>query len=217
MKNMTHDEQDTPEDDSQAVAEQQDKLQLFGRTLATTRDEWIRARAATGWDKQVSEDLDQYHGVDAATRMASSMMDSVQQGFPVTTRMAQPTRSTLFVGVTRQKTNAAEARLADILLPTDDRNWGIQPSPDPEGARAMSEEGVLVDPATHQPVLLDEQGNITNDPQLGKPARKKDVALASQRVAALAAEAMQREIDDQLVECDYNSCLLYTSDAADDM
>jgi len=132
-------------------------------------------------------------------------MDSVQQGFPVTTRNAQPTRSTLFVGVTRQKTNAAEARLADILLPTDDRNWGIQPSPDPEGARAMVDEGVLVDPATKQPVLLDEAGNVTTDPELGKPARKKDVALASQRVAAQAAKAMQQEIDDQLVESDYNS------------
>ena len=203
--------EDMQPEDSQAVQlEQEDKLQLFSRTLAQTRDDWIRARAATGWDKQVQEDLDQYHGIDAATRMASSMMDSVQQGFPVTTRNAQPTRSTLFVGVTRQKTNAAEARLADILLPTDDRNWGIQPTPDPDGARAIEDDGALVDPATGQPVLFDEEGNVTTDPQLGKPARKKDVALASQRAAAQAAKAMQQEIDDQLVECDYNSELRKT-------
>ena len=192
-------------EDSQAVTERADKLQLFGRSLAATRDDWIRARAATGWDKRASEDLDQYHGVDNATRMASAMMDSVQQGFPVTTRQANPTRSTVFVGVTRQKTNAAEARLTDILLPTDDKNWGIQPTPDPDGARAMVDDGVLVDPATGQPVLFDEQGNVTEDPELGRPARKKDVALASQRAAATAAKAMQQEIDDQLVECDYNS------------
>lgn len=203
---MMRDQEQLQSEDSQAVkAEQEDKLQLFGRTLAATRDEWIRARAASGWDKDVGEDLDQYHGIDAATRMASSMMDSVQQGFPVTTRMAQPTRSTLFVGITRQKTNAAEARLADILLPTDDRNWGIQPTPDPEGARAMVDDGQLVDPSTGQPVLVDDEGNVTTDPELGKPIRKKDVAIASQRVAATAAAAMQKEIDDQLVECDYNS------------
>lgn len=192
-------------DDSQAVAERTDKLQLLGKTLAATRDDWIRARAATGWDRRASEDLDQYHGIDAANRMSSQMMDSVYQGFPVTTRNANPTRSTVFVGVTRQKTNAAEARLTDILLPTDDKNWGIQPTPDPEGARAMEEDGALIDPATGQPVLFDEEGNVTDDPQIGKPARKKDVALASQRAAAQAAKAMQQEIDDQLVECDYNS------------
>lgn len=192
-------------EDSQAVDERADKLQLLGTTLAATRDDWIRARASTGWDRRASEDLDQYHGIDAANRMASQMMDSVYQGFPVTTRNANPTRSTVFVGVTRQKTNAAEARLIDILLPTDDKNWGIQPTPDPEGARAMEEDGQLVDPTTGQPVLFDEEGNVTDDPQLGKPAMKREVALASQRAAAKAAEAMQQEIDDQLVECDYNS------------
>ena len=191
-------------DDRHAVSERIDKLEVFGKTLAATRDEWIRARSATGWDKRASEDLDQYNGVDAATRMAASMMDSVQQGFPVTTRQANPTRSTVFVGVTRQKTNAAEARLVDILIPTDDRNWGIQPTPDAEGARAMEMEDQLVDPVTGQPVLVDETGAVTTDPQLGKPITKKDVAIAAQRAAATAAQAMQDEIDDQLVECDYN-------------
>lgn len=191
-------------DDSQAVAEVADRLQMLGRGLAQTRDEWIRARAATGWDRRVREDLDQYNGVDAATKMASSMMDSVQQGFPVTVREAQPTRSTVFVNITRQKTNAAEARLVDILLPTDDQNWGIQPTPDPECARAMEDDGKLIDPATGQPVLFDEEGNVTTDPQVGKPATKKDVAMAVQACATQAAEAMRKEIEDQLVECDYN-------------
>jgi len=108
------------------------------------------------------------------------------------------------VGVTRQKTNAAEARLADILLPTDDRNWGIQPTPDPECAAALRSEDNLVDPATGQPVLFDAEGNVTLDPQQGKPATKKMIAMAVQAAAKQASEAMQNEIDDQLVESDYN-------------
>ena len=54
------------------------------------------------------------------------MMTSVEQGYPVTTQGAKPHRSTVYIGLTRQKTNAAEARVADILLPTDDRNWELR-------------------------------------------------------------------------------------------
>lgn len=201
-------EQITPEDDSDAVAAELariEQLQVFGDTLAKTRDEWIRARAASGWDRRVQVDLDQYHMQDAASKMAASMMDAVYQGFPVTAKEAKPTRSTVFVGITRQKTNAAEARLGDILLPTDDRNWGIKPTPDPEGARAKEENGVLVDPATGQPVLVDANGAVTNDPELGRPLTKKEVAYAAELAAKRAAEAMTRRIEDQFVECDYNS------------
>ena len=54
-------------------------------------------------------------------------------------------------------------------------------------------------------MLVDEEGGITDNPELGRPLRKKDVAMATQRVAARAAEAMQKEIEDQLVECQYNA------------
>jgi hypothetical protein len=203
---MDEDQTELKQEDDADEAEQlvrDERLQMFGATLAATRDKWIRARAATGWDKRVEQDLAQYHMEDAASRMASSMMDSVQQGYPVTVRDAKPTRSTVFVGVTRQKANAAEARLADILLPTDDKNWGIKPTPDPTGAMALRSEDALVDPMTGQPVLVDETGAITDDPQAGRPLMKKEVARASERVAATAAEAMTREIDDQFVECDW--------------
>lgn len=201
-------EEIAPEDDSDAVAAELariEKLQIFGATLAKTRDEWIRARTASGWDRRVKVDLDQYHMQDAASKMAASMMDAVEQGYPVTAKEAKPTRSTVFVGITRQKTNAAEARLGDILLPTDDRNWGIKPTPDPEGSRAKEDNGVLVDPATGRAVLVDENGAVTADPERGRPLTKKEVAYAAEQAAKRAAEAMTRKIEDQFVECDYNS------------
>lgn len=197
-------EQTTTEEDSQAVEAREDRLQVFSGSLSKLRDEWIRAREATGWDKRVSQDLDQYHMRDAATKMASSMMDSVQQGQPITVRNAMPTRSTVFVGVTRQKTNAAEARLSDIVLPTDDKNYGFTPTPDPEGAKAMKDEGVLKD-AEGNPVLVTPEGDITSDPAKGQPLTKKQVALAAEQTARKAAEGMLKLVDDQLVECDYNA------------
>jgi hypothetical protein len=189
----------------QAVA-REERLQAFGSTLAKTRDQWIRSRASSGWDKRVQQDSDQYHMRDDASRQAASMMDSVQQGFPVTTREARPHRSTVYIGITRQRSNAAEARFGDIMLPTDDENWGFQPTPDPECARALEEGGELIDPATGKPVLVDKDGNIVEEGVPGgRPLQKKEVAQAAQWIATRAAQAMATLVKDQLTECDYNS------------
>lgn len=181
----------TPEEQRE---KQEEKLQAFGHSMSQQRDEWIRSRYSYGVDKRWLEDEDQYNAKDNVNRAASQMMTSVEQGYPVTTQNAKPHRSTVFIGMTRQKTNAAEARVADILLPTDDRNWGIQPTPQPYLTSMTQDEAEAVDPRTQQAVMGPD----------GKPARKKDVARAVMKVAQKKAEAMQTEIEDQLVECDYN-------------
>jgi hypothetical protein len=195
-------------EDSDAVAEElsrAEKLETLGRSLAATRDKWIRARTNSGWDREVEKDLDAYHMRDWATRHHTSLMESVERGGGlVGARDVKPTRSTLFVGVTRQRTNAGEARFTEIVLPNDDQNWAIKPTPDPEGARALEDNGVLVDPTTGQPVLIDpETGARTDDPQVGQPIEKREIAKAAQRVANAAAKGMTTEISDQLVEGDY--------------
>lgn len=217
-----------PEEERRRVEE---KLQAFGHSMAQQRDEWIRSRYSYGVDKRWLEDEDQYNAKDNVNKSASQMMTSVEQGYPVTTQHAKPNRSTVFIGMTRQKTNAAEARLADILLPTDDRNWGIQPTPDPylsnmsrddrpadmglmQGAAApgmmpvgapmgqppMAQPGVAAGAMPPQPM----PSQPMTSPQ-GQPMRMKDIARAVMEMAQKKAHAMQNEIDDQLVECDYNS------------
>lgn len=170
------------------------KLAAFGQGLAKKRDEWIRVRRSQGVDKRWTDDLDQYHMRDHANRAASQMMEAVEQGFPVLQAHARPTRSTIFIGLTRQKSNAAEARLADILLPTDDRNWGIQPTPVPELVSALGNSGIAADPRTKQ-AMTDATG---------RPLQIKEVAAHIHQLAAQAAEAMQSEIDQQLSTSDYN-------------
>lgn len=180
-----------PEAEQEKIEE---RMQSFGHSLAKQRDEWIRDRYAYGVDKRWLEDEDQYNSKDNVARAASQMMTSVEQGYPVTTQHAKPHRSTVFIGMTRQKTNAAEARVADILLPTDDRNWGIQPTPEPFLMGMTRDDNPAVDPRTGQPLVGAD----------GQPLRKKDVARAVMEMARNKADAMQTEIDDQLTECDYN-------------
>lgn len=182
------------EDPEERMRKKAEKLQAFGSTLSGQRDEWIRSRDSYGVDKRWIEDEDQYNGKDNIAKAASQMMTSVEQGYPVTTQMAKPHRSTVFIGMTRQKTNAAEARLADILLPTDDRNWGIQPTPEPQ-LMGMSKDNKMATDQQGQPVMGEN----------GQPARVRDVVKAVMEMANKKAKAMQTEIEDQLVECDYNS------------
>jgi hypothetical protein len=235
----------------------EERLQAFGRTLSKQRDEWVRDRYSYGVDKRWIEDEDQYNNKDNIAKAASQMMTSVEQGYPVTTQMAKPHRSTVFIGMTRQKTNAAEARVADILLPTDDRNWGITPTPNPYLMNMLKDERPATDagpvgqqmgqqqgmapppggmapppqggmapsqptmappgiPAPPQPGMAPEaptglasmamgpQGPQQVTDQAGQPMRMKDIAREVMNLAKKKAEAMQREIEDQLIECDYN-------------
>lgn len=114
-----------------SAAKAAEKLSIFGAALASRRDEWVAARSAQGHDRRFTEDLEQYNGRDAANRASSEMMASVEQGFPVTQKAARPTRSTVFVQVTRQKTNALAARWQDIVVPSDDRNFALASTPVP--------------------------------------------------------------------------------------
>jgi hypothetical protein len=182
--------------DPQAERERtQERLQAFGQSMSHQRDEWIRARYSYGVDKRWLEDEDQYNAKDNINRAASQMMTSVEQGYPVTTQGAKPHRSTVYIGLTRQKTNAAEARISDILLPTDDRNWGIKPTPKPT-LMAMSRDTQMAgDKETGQPLL---------NPDTGEPLAMRDIARAAMKTAREKSDAMQLEIEDQLVECDYN-------------
>lgn len=243
--------EDLVDPDEQArAAELNDRLQQLGEKLAKKRDDWIAARASQGVDKRWAMDLDNYNGKDSANRATSQMMQSVEQGFPVTQQHRLPQRSTVFIGITRQKTNAAEARLADILLPSDERNWGIAPTPIPDLANApgiqnaisqasrmsmaqmasapTSASGLTSDAQAESPTgqgLAGQQqpiigqgavqpsqpgqaGQPSAGPQpvddAGLPMTPEELELMQQQQEAKrAADAMQQEIEDCFVECDY--------------
>ncbi|OBX09596.1 hypothetical protein QV08_01270 [Gallibacterium salpingitidis] len=96
--------------------------------------------------------------------------------------------SQVFVGYTRSKTDAWTAQMTDMLFPSDDKNYGIQPTPIPEIATLAKQQ-----------------------------AETPDVIMARQLMqqAKESAEAMEKLIDDQLLECDYAAearlCLHYAA------
>ena len=100
----------TPEQTDTVQAEE--ALQVLGQKLHRLAQDQVSARQAieTRW----LSDLRQYHGEYTPDELA---------------RMKG--RSSVYVNITRNKTRAAIARLSDMLLPNDERNFGIKPTPLP--------------------------------------------------------------------------------------
>nr|DAJ38433.1 MAG TPA: Portal protein [Caudoviricetes sp.] len=102
-------------------------------------------------------------------------------------------KSKVFVGYTRAKTDAWTAQMTDMLFPSDDKNYSISPTPMPSIANMAKQ-------------------NDNGNPQM---AAQIDNARAIMQQAKERAEAMEKLIDDQLLECDYAAearlCLHYAA------
>lgn len=142
------------EAEEQAQRLLEERLQVLGATLNKKITDAVSLRGTI--EQRWLKDMRQYQG---------------EYEPELISKMKQAGTSEQFANITRNKTSAAEARLSDMLFPTDDRNWGIKPTP---------------------------------VPQLSKRSMEGDQdAKAILDQAKEAAEAMQREIEDQLSESDY--------------
>lgn len=159
------------------------------------------------------EDLEQYHG-----RYDNSTSKALNDG----------KKSKLFINLTRPKTDAMSARLMDLLFPTDDRNWGISPTPVPlltedagKAVKALRELNDQIEAMQEQQDAAqggDEGAPVAlapaADPALKKLQDEADFtkrkAEALQQIieeASKRAEAMTNEIDDQLKASNYHAAM----------
>lgn len=101
--------------------------------------------------------------------------------------------SRIFVPLTRRLCGLVEARLFDMLFPSDERNYVIEPTPVPD----LDEAQALADK------LPPDTPMDSPDGQKLTAGAIKDAIGAMMDEAKKACDAMQREIDDQLAECSY--------------
>jgi hypothetical protein len=108
-------------------------LEKLGLMIAAKRDEAIKGRLASGIEKIWTEDEEFYQGYDDANRheFVAATSKPTEGGRTVEVRRAA-IGSTLFPNITGPYTDAAAAKVADMLLPTDDRNFVIEPTPVPD-------------------------------------------------------------------------------------
>lgn len=141
-----------------------ERLHIFASRLNRLVSEQVAKRSQI--EQRWLDDIRQYHGEYASEEV---------------TRLARAKGSEIFVNITRNKTNAAEARLQDMLFPTDDRNFGIYATPVPE-----------LDFISQQQPENEEDANTV------------EMARQINSKANDAAIAMQDVIDDQLLESRYH-------------
>lgn len=166
-----------------------DDRQTLLQNLLAKRREAIAGRAGSGIEEEWTEDEEHYQGIDDANRAFQSanmlyrsrskaLLSGQQQG-------QQPTRSVVFLNITRPYVDAASARVADMLLPTDDRAWEIK--------------------ATPLPTL--SQLQLTKLAEAMRMPSTEAVQEAMEQQAQLAQEAaakMQKAIEDPLVESNWH-------------
>ncbi len=116
-------------------------------------------------------------------------------------------RSRAFVKLTRHKTNSWAARLSDLLFPTDDRNWGVDPTPLPRLVQAAKEAieaaKATVDRANQTAAAGDAAAAETLAEQADSYAQAAKQTESEVAEAKRRAERMQEAIEDQLVESRY--------------
>ncbi len=118
-------------------------------------------------------------------------------------------QSTAYVKATRAKTVALEARLVDLIFPTDDRNWGIEATPVPKLGAEKQEAELRANNAAIQATQAEQDGDLATRDKIvaagNDQASRAQAANAALAQVENAAKAMQEEMDDQLIESHYPS------------
>lgn len=194
-KDKSSGEFDNPDED-----EQYTRLDEFGASLAKTRSEAISARLASNIEEIWLEDEEFYEGVDDANRHQESRTNWRQKPPGQSAGLKdKTTRSTVFPNITGPFVDAAAARIADMLLPTDDPSFKIKPTPIPE-----------MDNLAKGNVPREMQAKIDQqfpNPQQVDVHEKQIVAKAKMDVDAAKekADAAQKRIEDWHVECQWHA------------
>ncbi len=186
------------------------RVELLAENLLAKRDEAVEGRAASGIERQWREDQHAFEGLDANSGKTAMLDYATGEQF-VGKATNEPRRSKVIVNIIRGKCNTAEGRFSEIMLPTDDLNFGILPSKNatlpvaapPVAPMAQQADPMAAMPADPMAQQLPAQpvdamaGLAPADPD----AEKKQVQAEAKKRSA----AMQDEIFDQLGESEFNS------------
>lgn len=162
-------------------------LDNLGLSLASKRRDAVSARASSGIEDEWEGDESFYQGYDEANQHEFVKTASKPSEGGGSTAPPKTAGSTVFPNITQPYVDAVAARVGDMLLPTDDRNFKIDPTPIPETGEAAPIPQAM-------PQAMGAQAMPVVD------AVKQLMAAAT-----LKAEKAETRIDDWLAECQYHA------------
>ncbi len=146
MQNIMLESSDLSQEDQELLAaleelkkqqeeERRQKFDNLCKHISKLRDEAVNARKNSGFEKQWREDEEFYNGIDDLNRNE----DQAQYHKPGNNSdvlrekvRTSNTQCTAFLNIIAPFVDAAAARCGDILLPANDWNFGMKPTPIPE-------------------------------------------------------------------------------------
>lgn len=162
------------------------KLDNIGAVLALKRKEAVDFRRNSGIEEIWDEDQDAYDGIDDENRQSQYEKPSSSSGSLRGNRQTNDRKSTVFVNITAPYVDMASARVADMLLPNDDRPFALDATPIPEIEEFEQDDSIQTFPD-------------------GSQAPAKDVVKMIKEKANEIAERSELRIWDWLVESEWHS------------
>ncbi len=188
---MTEYEDDYEQEEEVDVSAMLIKRDEIASVILAKRDEAVRARAASGIERRWRDDEIMHDGYDQNQRRAD--MVDYASGDASVRDLKTINRSRVNVNIVRGRCEVAVGRFCDIVLPTDDRNWGLKVTPIPEMEELATDKREAFQ--NGEPI---KKGD-------GETATVGDVAKDKMRIAKEKMKKMQTVIDDQTTECDFNA------------
>ena len=182
-----------------AQEEKAHRLNALGTTVAKMRTEAIDGRSASGIEKEWQEDEEFYVGIDDKNVSDNYAWKHKPPGL-TDSSASTGTSSTLFLNITGQYVDSASASLSDMLLPTNEHTFAVEPTPVPELVSVS--DGEVSKNLQNQ--IFQQAGQ---DPDKAQQIENEMVGKAKDRVeeSKVKAEAAQTRIEDWLAECQYTS------------
>lgn len=192
----------------EAPEEGLERLAALGQSLAKKRDEAVDGRRNSGIEAIWMACEEAYVGLDEANRgefngarwaKPTSMQGPVEQNDQA---RVNNTRSTVFVRLTARYTDAAAAKLGEIILPIDDKAFSFEATPVPDLVEKLDDK---------TPANFPDGTPMLRDPKEGEPEDAKvqitvgDFAKESVEKAEKAAKKAETRIYDWMVESQYQA------------
>lgn len=220
---------DIETESEQDVSRRMQVIEAYALIMKEKRKAAIDGRRASGIEEIWREDEDAYEGVDQYNRKHQGYTKGRTMDAGLSEEKKAPTgRSTVLPNITRPYCDAAAARVSDMLLPTDDRNWATRNTPDPKLIKHLNDMSQAIGP---DQMPMTKPAQVAQAPQpaqqntgfLGRisgavsgmfnpapqtttePVTVADVAQQEIDKAKKSSERAQVVIDDYLVECSYHA------------
>lgn len=184
---------ESPEDRSARLS----KVMSFSESIKKKKYAAIAARKQSGIEEVWQECENAYEGVDEYNQKSGSqyVKGRTMSAGLTERKKAPPGRSTVIPNITRPYVDAASARMSDMLLPTDEKNWGLENTPVDDATEMQA----MIGQDAQTPGVVQRIGSAITG-MFGQQQQKMPAAKPQKTAVDRAIET----IADWHTECRYN-------------